>query len=499
MHESGDEIMTQRDSTKLPTHSRVSGQFPASARVLFVDDEPGWRETFAEAMRGLPVQVQLAESGWHAIELAQNKPFPVVVTAVRMSGIDGLALIERLLAVQQSTAFVLVDSDACVNLRVNHNVDGAIASLIHKPWNPDELSSVIGQAFDLHENRASAQRQQDAHQPGATLLIEDNPGDADVILEYLTAERGRDVVHVTRLADAVKLLHERAFDVIVTDLSLPDARGLDTIIRLQSRAPNSAIVACSGIDDSALALQVVQLGAQDFLIKGNLDGRILSRALQFARERKQSELRLLRLAHFDQLTGLANRNTFEFYADQALLRARRLSRRLALLFVDLDNFKQVNDQLGHDAGDLLLQEIAARMGRIVREYDTVARFGGDEFGLVLTDVSQDDEIELVASRLNVALSRPIAVGTRSAQVSASIGIATFPDNGESLAELIRQADQAMYACKRNGRNHFTFAARGSGESAEVAYSWHSHSSIPPRREGSANPVIARLQKLAIPD
>src|SRR5262249_34205861 len=157
------------------------------------------------------------------------------------------------------------------------------------------------------------------------------------------------------------ILHEREFDAIITDLSLPDARGFDAVLRLQVSAPNAALLACSAVEDDALAVQIVQAGAQDFLLKRKIDRTTLTRALQVAPERKGYELRWRRLAHFDQLTGLANRASFNDALVQAVARASRQQGLLAVLMIDLDGFKAINDTQGHDAGDRVLQEVGVRL------------------------------------------------------------------------------------------------------------------------------------------
>jgi diguanylate cyclase (GGDEF)-like protein len=462
-----------------------------------VDHDPSWQESFENAVRGLPFRVEFAHSAWQAIELAQKGAHPIAVVEARMPGMDGLALVERIVRIRPETAFVLSTSSSEITLRVNHNIDGAIASLIRKPWDVAELRSVLQQAYDLHEMRVRLVGNSDRESSGALLIVEDNPGDVELILETLGCELGGDIATVSRLGDALELLHERQFDVVITDLTLPDARGLDAVIRLQASAPSAALIVCSGINDDALAVQVVQLGAQEFLLKNDINPRSLPRVIQFAKERKLAEMRLIGLAHFDQLTGLANRATFEYQAEQALVRAQRLQKRFALLYLDLDRFKPINDRLGHDAGDSLLQEVANRMSSVVREYDTVARLGGDEFGIVLSDIANRQEIEFVASRLNKIVGFPISLRGQSVETAASIGIAVYPDAGDNLAELLRQADRAMYVCKRSGRNGYVFAHAIEPSDSDAPYSWRSRSSIPPSLDSQDLPTMPQVPKYFI--
>lgn len=159
-----------------------------------------------------------------------------------------------------------------------------------------------------------------------------------------------------------------------------------------------------------------------------------------------------RNANFDALTGLANRNRFHDQIGHELLRARRSGRPLALMYIDLDGFKAVNDALGHDAGDALLREVAGRLGHCVRASDTLARLGGDEFAAILPEPGSGDAVERVGRAMLAALARPIELDGGTARISASIGLALFPEDGEDAAHLLCRADRAMYEAKRRGRN-----------------------------------------------
>ncbi|MEO5342096.1 MAG: diguanylate cyclase [Gammaproteobacteria bacterium SHHR-1] len=173
--------------------------------------------------------------------------------------------------------------------------------------------------------------------------------------------------------------------------------------------------------------------------------------------RKEAEEIILRRANFDKLTQLPNRSLFDDRLDSTLASARRHGRSFALLYVDLDWFKGVNDELGHAAGDALLGEVATRMEGCVREADTVGRLGGDEFAVILADLNQAAEAEEIAVRINQALSQPFELAEGQARISASIGIALYPEDGGDEALLKRQADRALYAAKAAGRNGYKMA------------------------------------------
>ncbi len=173
-------------------------------------------------------------------------------------------------------------------------------------------------------------------------------------------------------------------------------------------------------------------------------------------ERRRADEITLRLAHYDSLTGLPNRLMFEDRLRQALARAQRAGSTVALLFLDLDGFKKVNDVLGHDAGDQVLKQAAHRMETALRSVDTAARLGGDEFTIVLEQIKNVNDIEVVAQRLLLLLSQPYLVAGTEAWVSASVGVSTFPIDGLAPAELLAQADAAMYRAKGAGKNQVAF-------------------------------------------
>lgn len=174
-------------------------------------------------------------------------------------------------------------------------------------------------------------------------------------------------------------------------------------------------------------------------------------------ERKLSEERVQHLAHHDQLTDLPNRLLLNDRLAQVVAQARRERGTLALMFLDLDNFKPVNDTLGHAIGDLLLKEVALRLqGCVPRQSDTIARLGGDEFVILLAQIDKAVDAAVVASKVLTAIARPYRIGTHAIEISASIGIAVYPQHGDDGSALMSNADTAMYHAKRAGRNRYQF-------------------------------------------
>jgi diguanylate cyclase (GGDEF)-like protein/PAS domain S-box-containing protein len=187
------------------------------------------------------------------------------------------------------------------------------------------------------------------------------------------------------------------------------------------------------------------------------DGRHVATFIDISK-RKEAEEIVLHRANFDALTDLPNRNLFEDRLISVLAMARRHQRSFALMYIDLDYFKNVNDRLGHAAGDALLAEAGKRMEKCVREADTVARLGGDEFALILSDLNDANEVNEVARRINHSLAQAFDLAEGAATVSASIGIAIYPKDGPSDLLLRKAADQALYAAKAGGRNTYRLAS-----------------------------------------
>lgn len=173
-------------------------------------------------------------------------------------------------------------------------------------------------------------------------------------------------------------------------------------------------------------------------------------------QRKESEEKIWQLAHYDTLTGLPNRALFYERLKHSIAKAKRREQKLAILFLDLDGFKAVNDLHGHDAGDELLRQVASRLTETIRGEDSVSRLGGDEFTFILEDIRQGEDAGKVAGKIIHALAEPVVVLGRECRIGGSIGIAVFPDDGEDLETLVKLSDQAMYCAKQAGRNNFKF-------------------------------------------
>ncbi|MEO8197637.1 MAG: EAL domain-containing protein [Thermoanaerobaculia bacterium] len=421
------------------------------------------------------------------------------------------------------------------------------------------------------------------------LLVEDNPGDARLFREMLAEEGLRDtgVTQAECLLEAEKLLAVRTFDLILLDLGLADAQGLEAVRRAHAAAPRVPLVVLTGRDDEALALRALQEGAEDFLVKDQIDSRGLLRAMRYGIERKllvealfeekeraqvslkcigdavictdsadritflnlvaesttgwsfqeavgRSRIEVLRvldglgrevsrdvlplavdleqtmqlpsswmlvrrdgfelpiegsaapihdlegkaagavivfrdvsdaralalqMTHFaehDFLTGLPNRLLLNDRLGQAIAVAPRHEKKVAVLFLDLDGFKHINDSLGHSIGDKLLQSVAGRLVESVRAPDTVSRQGGDEFVVLLSEVDRWEEVAIAARRMLQTLAEPHSVDQHDLHVTASIGVSIYPEDGQDAETLIKNADMAMYQAKADGRQGVKF-------------------------------------------
>lgn len=295
------------------------------------------------------------------------------------------------------------------------------------------------------------------------LLIEDNPADALLLREAVLGDAltSFEFTVAESLASGLELLGDKQFDVVLLDLGLPDSQGLKSFETVHGAFPEKPVVVLSGSTDQRLALESVQAGAQDYLVKGSTGWEIASRAMRYAIERKRMEERLHYMATHDALTGLPNRQLFNDRLTHAIKLSRRLSSKknekweLAVMLLDLDNFKSANDMYGHPQGDILLQSVTEQLRKCVRESDTVARMGGDEFTLIFENMSGADDAGLLAKKVLAVFDSPFQLAGHEFQVTASIGISLYPWDGQDAETLLTRADIAMYRAKQD-KNTYRF-------------------------------------------
>jgi len=447
--------------------SGLPDRSPRSGRVLFADDDPSVRAAIARVLRSHGFLVDLAADGTEALSFAREYPYALVATDHDMPGLNGAELISSLRKLQPDSRFLILTgyTDAALRGRTLPGVSGVLV----KPWRDHELVELVTYAVEQSNTR---QRTRETLVPAGAakiLMVEDSEVDALLLKRIVeqASEGEFEVVHFSNLAEACTSLKTREYAVVLSDLTLPDAEGLAAVNELQAVSPSAPVLVITSADDEAQALRAVQAGAQDYLLKGRFDGEGVLRAIRYAIERKATEKRLSELAHYDQLTHLANRTLLNDRLEQGLSRAARSGSRVGLLLVDLDHFKAANDAYGHELGDLLLEEVANRLTASTRQEDTVARIGGDEFAVLLDDLEDPAGARRVAQRILNAFATELVVDGKLLPVTASIGIALYPDHESDETALMRAADRALYRAKDLGRNCYAV----SGEEGSDRIVW----------------------------
>jgi diguanylate cyclase len=318
------------------------------------------------------------------------------------------------------------------------------------------------------KRRAAQVDRPDDHRPDPTvrryadpvLLVEDSEEDYRRTCELLDA--ARHVIFVIERArsarDAMMRLGAGAYDVCVVDQRLPDGEGLELVRAAHDRGFRTPMIMLTGCSTLELDFAAMALGVSDFLDKSRIDPTLLERTIRYALTRHRQAERLNRLAQYDELTGLANRSLFQDRLSRALAWARRHEKLVAVMVLDLNGFKAVNDRLGHTAGDRLLKIMASRLSERLRETDTVARLGGDEFALLIENLAKPEHAALVARKLLDTVAPAVELDEQQVSVTASLGVALYPSDSRDPAELVRQADSAMYRAKAEGGNLCRFSS-----------------------------------------
>ncbi len=300
--------------------------------------------------------------------------------------------------------------------------------------------------------------------PLQVLIIDDSEDDA-MLLGRQLRQWGYEPnwARVDSVAGLAEALERRHWDLILGDYSMPGFSGTRALAMVRECDPDIPYIFVSGTMGEQAAVEAMRSGAQDYVMKGDFRRLlpVIERELREAlsrRERRRAEERLAYLAHHDALTGLPNRVLFIDRLEQALRDARRRGRIVGVAFVDLDRFKIINDSLGHAAGDDLLKQVGTRLGTLVRAGDTVARLSGDEFTLVLADMGSIGDAARLGQKILDGFGVPFPIDGREFYLSASVGIALYPADGEDAEALLRHADMAMYRAKEAGRNGYQFYA-----------------------------------------
>lgn len=295
------------------------------------------------------------------------------------------------------------------------------------------------------------------------LIVDDSEHDASVVVRALSAAGF--VVEHERVWTAKALtaaLRRGMWDLTIADYSLPGLGPGDALRLLQRHGADMPFIFVSSTPGEEAAVDAMKAGAHNYVRKDALKRLVLAvrhelREAEARREERRHAQQVTHLAYHDALTDLPNRTLFHDRLAQSIRTARRDGTRVALLVVDLDGFKAINDTFGHRAGDRVLQYVAARMRAVLREVDTVARLGGDEFAIVLPSTNLEGAAQ-TAGKLLQEIHRPCPVNHRRLTVRGSVGIACCPDHAKSADLLLQKADLAMYQAKSDGVGLGVFAS-----------------------------------------
>jgi two-component system cell cycle response regulator len=300
---------------------------------------------------------------------------------------------------------------------------------------------------------------------GASILIVDDQESNVSLLEQMLQGAGYQYITSTMDSRAVCELHRlNRYDLILLDLQMPGMDGFQVMEGLKAIETEGYVSALVITAQPGHKLRALASGAKDFISKPFELTEVLARVHNMLEVRllyKQLENNnhmLEPLALHDALTGLPNRRLLMDRLALYIAHARRNRSSMALMYLDLDGFKQINDTLGHDAGDTLLCLVAARLVSAVRQEDTVARLGGDEFVIALSELTQNDDVAKLAAKVILAVSQPYSIQGGDVSITASIGVSIYPAHGEDADTLMKNADIALYEAKHTGKNNYQIAA-----------------------------------------
>jgi two-component system, cell cycle response regulator len=293
------------------------------------------------------------------------------------------------------------------------------------------------------------------------LLVEEDEAEARAARDMLRSTRQEEihVTHVTRLSSALRRLSEESFDAILLDGALVDTHGLETLDLVQAALARLPIVVLSDQQDLALERKAIQRGVQDVIVKKDWTAEQLARSVHHAVDRKRAEQNLAYLAQHDPLTALANRTLFHDRLVHALAMAKRKKQEVGIVMLAIDRFQDIKGDLAPEGVDALLASIAERLKRCMREVDTVARLGGDTFTCLLEGVNSKGDMEIVSNRILKAMAVPVKVQEQELAISARLGVAVFPLDGQNADQLLERAKVAMTRAQESGGGFYIHPAQ----------------------------------------
>ena len=290
------------------------------------------------------------------------------------------------------------------------------------------------------------------------LLVEDDEDDfiltRELLHEIFGTQVGLDWIDDPDRALAAIL--GNTHDICLVDYRLGKKDGIELVREAARQDCSAPIILLTGLDDREIDIEAMEAGAADYLVKSQITAPLLDRAIRYAIERKRIQESLAKLAQYDPLTGLANRSLFQSRLKDALASAKRTGQMIAVMLLDLDHFKDINDSLGHPAGDALLKDVAVRLKHNVRETDTVARLGGDEFAVIATNIDHLEGVATVAEKLVDAIAVPFDFENNEIRTGTSVGISVSPPDVSEPEHLLKHADFELYQAKSAGRGTWQF-------------------------------------------
>ncbi|WIY54396.1 PleD family two-component system response regulator [Devosia sp. YIM 151766] len=454
-----------------------------TARVLIVDDIPTNVRLLEARLTAEYYEVVSACSGAEALAICQEREIDIVLLDVMMPEMDGFEVCRRLKADPRThhVPVLMITALDQPSDRVQ-GLDAGADDFLTKPVDDTQLMARVKSLVRLKsltdELRARALTGQQiavedalramdsiSASDGSILIIDSDARHAERIKNYLTPEHRVDIL--TQPADAVFQVTGAQYDLALVSMSLDDFDPLRVCsqVRTVEHTRNLPIILMADPADKPLVVRALDLGINDFIHRPVERNELLARVRtqirrhRYALELRQSVSNTMALAVTDELTGLYNRRYFDRHLNVMLGKALEQERDLALMILDIDYFKAVNDAHGHDVGDRVLREFSARLRRNIRGVDLACRFGGEEFVVLMPD-TDTVQAEAVAERVRQSIAeKPFAVGTaRPLVVTVSVGVSLNEHLADTPEGMIKRADVALYRAKREGRNRVIFDA-----------------------------------------